>query len=247
MQVVGVLRCRNPLDRQRRLETDSPGSCRPGTLQPARAAGQRRAIWESGPGGPERPHRPTTPPAGDEQAALEASVGELAQRPSTRNGRSGSFIWSGSTGRGARSSCASTTASPTASRFQRPPPLTDATPRRRNAPAAPTGGTGRQLLRATLRPAHPQHDRQHHDIRRLLGQVSEPHAQPQQVFDYARASAALTLEIGKLTGLQDDSLTFLKGSPRASSGSAEPPLCPKTPSGRSPKHRHDGRRGAAAA
>lgn len=37
---------------------------------------------------------------------------------------------------------------------------------------------------------------------------------PQQVFDYARASAALALEIGKLTGLQDDSLTFLKGQPQ---------------------------------
>jgi len=36
---------------------------------------------------------------------------------------------------------------------------------------------------------------------------------PQQVFDYARTSTALALEIGKLAGLRNDSRTFLKGIP----------------------------------
>lgn len=37
---------------------------------------------------------------------------------------------------------------------------------------------------------------------------------PAQVFDYARASTALALEIGKLAGLHDDNHTFLKGEPK---------------------------------
>ena len=37
---------------------------------------------------------------------------------------------------------------------------------------------------------------------------------PQQVFDYARASTALEIEIGKLAGWRDDSRTFLKGHPQ---------------------------------
>jgi hypothetical protein len=37
---------------------------------------------------------------------------------------------------------------------------------------------------------------------------------PQQVFDYARASTPLALEIGKLLALQDDNHTFLKGQPQ---------------------------------
>lgn len=36
---------------------------------------------------------------------------------------------------------------------------------------------------------------------------------PQQAFDYARATTALTLEIGKLNGLQDDSRTLFKAQP----------------------------------
>lgn len=37
---------------------------------------------------------------------------------------------------------------------------------------------------------------------------------PQQVFDYARTNAALTMEVGKLMGMRDDSRTCLKGTPQ---------------------------------
>lgn len=214
MQVVGVLVLETPLDRQRletllrarllRLERFSQHVLRD-------SAG---AIWESGQVDMSAHIVDLPLPAGDEQAALEAVVSELAATPLDPQRP----LWQLHLVRQYRQGSALIVRihhciADSIALFSVLRSLTDDTPTADTPPppaAAEQAGNIFEQLCAPL-------------TRSMIDSITASGAfwarylslmlNPQQVFDYARASAALTLEIGKLTGLQDDSRTFLKGRP----------------------------------
>ena len=215
MHVVGVLLLETPLDRQRleeRLQTRLLRLERFGQHVLRDSAG---AVWESGQVDLNAHIVELTLPAGDERAALEATVGELAARPldPTRP------LWQLHLVRHYQQGSALIVRihhciADGIALFSVLRSLTDAGPDDETPPETPTGDHPDNFFEQLCAPL----------TRGMIESIKISGAfwakylslmlNPQQVFDYARASAALALEIGKLTGLQDDSLTFLKGQPQ---------------------------------
>ena len=215
MHVVGVLLLDSPLDRQRleeRLQTRLLRLERFGQHVLRDSAG---AIWESGQVDMDAHIVDLTLPAGDERAALEAVVGALAARPLdparplwqlhlvTHYQRGSALIVR------IHQCIADGIALFSVLRS-----LTDAGPDDEPPPQPDTADRPDNFFEQLCTPL----------TRGMIESIKISGAfwarylnlmlNPQQVFDYARASAALALEIGKLIGLQDDSLTFLKGQPQ---------------------------------
>lgn len=211
MQVVGVLVLATPLDRAALVD------CLATRLLPMERFRQlvlrdtAGAIWESAPVDLNAHITTAELPAGDEEAGLRALIGELAATPLDP----ARPLWhlhlvpdyQGGSALIARvHQCIAdsialirvlqslTDASPTAE-----PPLPPEAPNFFDRLCAP-------LTDAVI------------DGIKLSGAIWARYLSllfnPTQVFDYARASTALALEIGKLAGLHDDSHTFLKGEPK---------------------------------
>ncbi|WP_374263787.1 WS/DGAT domain-containing protein [Zoogloea sp.] len=211
MQVVGVLILETPLDRAAVAE------CLRTRLLPMERFGQHvlrdtvGAIWESGQVDLDAHIVPVALPPGDETVALRQLVGELAATPLdparplwqlhlvTRY-RGGSALI-------ARVHQCIADSIALIGVLQS---LTDASPVAASLPPPPAVPNFFDRLYAPLTDAMV-------DGIKLSGAVWAKYLSlllnPQQVFDYARASTALALEIGKLAGLRDDSHTFLKGEP----------------------------------
>ena len=214
MQVVGVLVLETQLDRLRLEELLKTRLLRMERFSQHVLRDSAGAIWESGQVDMDAHIVEHPLPAGDEQAALEALVSDLAARPLdpdrplwqlhlVRQYKQGSALIVRIHHCIADSIAlfsvlrSLTDDSPTTE----PPPPPDATEQ--------VGNIFEQLCAPLTRSMIDSITASGAFWARYLSLMLNP----QQVFDYARASAALTLEIGKLTGLQDDSQTFLKGRP----------------------------------
>ena len=215
MHVVGVLVLDTPLDRQRleeRLQTRLLRLERFGQHVLRDSAG---AIWESGQVDLNAHIVEVALPAGDEQAALETLVGELAARPLDP----ARPLWQLHLVKPYRGGSALIVRihqciADGIALFSVLRSLTDANPDDDAPPQFETPARPDNFFEQLCAPL----------TRSMIESIQISGAfwarylslmlNPQQVFDYAQASAALALEIGKLTGLQDDSLTFLKGQPQ---------------------------------
>lgn len=214
MQVVGVLILETPLDRsalEERLRT---------RLLPMERFGQHvlrdtvGAIWESGQVNLDAHIATANLPPGDEKQALENLIGQLAATPLD----SGRPLWqlhlvNSYRGGSALIARVHQCIADSIALIQVLQSLTDAGPTADTTPppAEPSAANFFDQLYAPLTQAVI-------DGIKLSGAVWAKYLSllifPQQVFDYARASTALALEIGKLLALQDDNHTFLKGQPQ---------------------------------
>lgn len=215
MHVVGVLVLETTLDRQRleeRLQTRLLRLERFGQHVLRDSAG---AIWESGQVDMNAHIIDLTLPAGDERAALEAVVGELAARPLdparplwqlhlVRHYRQGSALIV------RIHQCIADGIA----LFSVLRSLTDGGPDEDAPPQLDTADRPDNFFEQMCAPLTHSMIESIKISGAFWARYLSLMLNPQQVFDYARASAALALEIGKLTGLQDDSLTFLKGQPQ---------------------------------
>lgn len=215
MHVVGVLLLETPLDRQCLEERLQTRLLRLERFRQHVLRDSAGAVWESGQVDLDAHIVELTLPPGDERAALEATVGELAARPldPTRP------LWQLHLVRHYRQGSALIVRihhciADGIALFSVLRSLTDAGPDDDTPPQSPTVDRPDNFFEQLCAPL----------TRSMIESIKISGAfwarylslmlNPQQVFDYARASAALALEIGKLTGLQDDSLTFLKGQPQ---------------------------------
>lgn len=215
MHVVGVLLLDTPLDRQRLEERLQTRLLRLERFSQHVLRDSAGAIWESGQVDMNAHIVDLTLPAGDERAALEAVVGELAASPldPTRP------LWQLHLVRHYQQGSALIVRihqciADGIALFSVLRSLTDAGPDDETPPQPGTADRPDNFFEQLCAPL----------TRGMIESIKISGAfwarylnlmlNPQQVFDYARASAALALEIGKLTGLQDDSLTFLKGQPQ---------------------------------
>lgn len=211
MQVVGVLVLATPLDHAALVD------CLRTRLLPMERFRQlvlhdtAGAIWESAPVDLNAHITPFKLPPGDEEARLRELIGQLAATPLdparplwhlhlVPHYRGGSAVI-------VRVHQCIADSIALIHVLQS---LTDASPTA-EAPPAPAAPTLFDLLYAPLTDAVI-------DSIKLSGAIWARYLSllfnPSQVFDYARASTALALEIGKLAGLHDDSQTFLKGEPK---------------------------------
>ncbi len=214
MQVIGVLVLATPLDRA------GLADCLRTRLLPMERFGQHvlrdsaGAIWESAQVDLDAHIVPVELPAGDATAALQTLIGELAATPLdparplwqlhlVGHYRGGSALI-------ARVHQCIADSIALIGVLQS---LTDAGPAMvdADAPPPPARPDSFDQLYAPL-------TRAMIDGIALSGAVWAKYLSllidPRQVFDYARASTALAVEIGKLAGWHDDSHTFLKGEPQ---------------------------------
>jgi len=212
MQVVGVLVLETP------LEAAALAKCLKTRLLPMERFGQHvlrdtvGAIWESVEVDLSAHIVTVSLPPGDEKSALEALIGKLAATPLDPDRP----LWqihlvSNYRGGSALIARVHQCIADSIALIRVLQSLTDASPVAEPPPPSPADTNFFDQLYAPLTHAVT-------DGIKLSGAFWAKYLSlllyPQQVFDYARASAALALEIGKLAGWRDDSLTFLKGCPQ---------------------------------
>lgn len=213
--VVGVLLLETPLDRQRLEERLQSRLLRLERFGQHVLRDSSGAIWESGQVDLNAHIVDVTLPAGDERAALEALVGELAARPLDparplwqlhliRHYRQGSALIV------RIHQCIADGIA----LFSVLRSLTDGGPDDEAPPQLDTADRPDNFFEQLCTPLTHSMIESIKISGAFWARYLALMLNPQQVFDYARASAALALEIGKLTGLQDDSRTFLKGQPQ---------------------------------
>ena len=211
MQVIGVLVLATPLDR------NALADCLRTRLLPLERFGQHilrdtvGAIWESGQVDLDAHIVTAALPPGDERAGLEALIGELAATPLDP----ARPLWQlhlvpGYRGGSALVARVHQCIADSIALIGVLQSLTDPKPAA-EPPPPPEAPNLFDRLYAPLTDAVI-------DSIKLSGAIWARYLSllfnPTQVFDYARASTALALEIGKLAGLHDDSHTFLKGEPK---------------------------------
>jgi len=214
LQVVGVLVLETP------LEAAALTKCLKTRLLPMERFGQHvlrdtvGAIWESGEVDLSAHVVTVSLPPGDEKSALEALIGELAATPLDPDRP----LWqlhlvSHYRGGSALIARVHQCIADSIALIRVLQSLTDASPVAEPAPT-PASTVDTNFFDQLYAPL----TRAVTDGIKLSGAFWAKYLSlllyPQQVFDYARASTALALEIGKLAGWRDDSHTFLKGQPQ---------------------------------